>query len=166
MPRLFLMFEGIEYDFWLLRGWIPGAVSGNCLVTNGLREVWLLCCFDVRWTCLPVLASGGFRYFKGHFRTRWCLRCVFCSVMHHCVVRRSGSVPTEITEPPGGSIVQTRIHRNIAKQRLPSKPTDLRQFPDHSLPGAFFLGAKNHIENRATSETVWAQFIFWCGKFE
>ena len=59
MPRLFLMFEGIEYDFWLLRVWIPGAVSGNCLVTNGLREVWLLCCFDVRWTCLPVLASGG-----------------------------------------------------------------------------------------------------------
>ena len=109
---------------------------------------------------------GGFRYFKGHFRTRWCLRCVFCSVMHHCVVRRSGSVPTEITEPPGGSIVQTRIHRNIAKQRLPGKPTDLRQFPDHSLPGAFFLGAKNHIENRATSETVWAQFVFWCGKFE
>ena len=100
MPRLFLMFLGIEYDFWLLRVWIPEAVSGNCLVTNGLREVWLLCCFDVRWTCLPVLASGGFRYFKGHFRTRWCLRCVFCSVMHHCVVRRSGSVPTEITEPP------------------------------------------------------------------
>ena len=43
--------------------------------------------------------QGGFRYFKGHSRTRWCLRCVFCSVMHHCVVRRSGSVPTEITEP-------------------------------------------------------------------
>ena len=59
MPRLFLMFEGIEYDFWLLRAWIPGAASGNCLVTNGLREVWLLCCFDVRWTRLPVLASGG-----------------------------------------------------------------------------------------------------------
>ena len=54
----------------------------------------------------------------------------------------------------------------MAKQRLPGKPTDLRQFPDHSLPGAFFLEAKNHIENRATSETVWAQFIFWCGKFE
>ena len=35
---------------------------------------------------------------------------------------------------------------------------------DFGLPGVFFLGAKNHIENRATSETVWAQFIFWCGK--
>ena len=69
-------------------------------------------------------------------------------------------------EPPEGSIVQARIHRNIAKQRLPGKPTDLRQFPDHSLPGAFFSEDKNHIENRATSETVWAQFIFWCGKFE
>ena len=81
--------------------------------------------------------------------------------MHHCVVRRSGSVPTEITEPARkATIVQARIHRNMAKQRLPGNPTDLRQFPDHSLPGAFFLGAKNHIENRATSETVWAQFIF------
>ena len=59
MPRLFRMFRGIEYDFCLLRVWIPGAVSENCLVTNGLREVWLLCCFDVRRTCLPVLASGG-----------------------------------------------------------------------------------------------------------
>ncbi|MCI7061928.1 MAG: hypothetical protein MR965_06950, partial [Lachnospiraceae bacterium] len=28
------------------------------------------------------------------------------------------------------------------------------------------LEAKNHIENRATSETVWAQFIFWYAKFE
>ena len=37
---------------------------------------------------------------------------------------------------------------------------------DFWLPGVFFLGAKNHIENRATSETVWAQFVFWCGKFE
>ena len=84
----------------------------------------------------------------------------------HWLLRRSGSVPAKMPEPPGGSIVQARIHRNIAKQRLPGKPTDLRQFPDHSFPGAFFLGAKNHIENCATSETVWAQFIFWCGKFE
>ena len=120
--------------------------------------------FDER--VFPYSPQGGFRYFKGHFRTRWCLRHVFCGVMHHCVVRRSGSVPAKMPEPPGGSIVQARIHRNIAKQRLPGKPTDLRQFPDHSLPGAFFLGAKNHIENYATSETVWAQFVFWCGKFE
>ena len=41
----------------------------------------------------------GFRCFEGHFRTRWCLRHVFCGVMHHCVVRRSGSVPTKIAEP-------------------------------------------------------------------
>ena len=134
------------------------------LTACGKSDCFAVSMFDER--VFPYSPQGGFRYFKGHFRTRWCLRCVFCSVMHHCVVRRSGSVPTEITEPPGGSIVQTRIHRNIAKQRLPGKPTDLRQFPDHSLPGAFFLGAKNHIENRATSETVWAQFVFWCGKFE
>ena len=117
VPILFLMFRGIEYDFCLLRVWIPGAVSGNCLVTNGLREVWLLCCFDVRWTCLPVLASGRFRYFKGHFRTRWCLRCVFCSVMHHCVVRRSGSVPTEITEPA----LEARSSRHVFIETLQSK---------------------------------------------
>ena len=95
------MFRGIEYDFWLLRAWIPGAVSGNCLVTNGLREVWLLCCFDVRWTCLPVLASrGDSGISKGTFALAGVYAAFFCSVMHHCVVRRSGSVPTEITEPP------------------------------------------------------------------
>ena len=108
----------------------------------------------------------GFRCFEGHFRTRWCLRCVFCSVMHHCVVRRSGSVPTEITEPARRLDRPGTYSSKHAKQRLPGKPIDLRQFPDHSLPGAFFLGAKNHIENRATSETVWAQFIFRCGKSE
>ena len=162
------MFWGIEYDFWLLRVWIPGAVSENCLVTNGLREVWLLCCFDVRWTCLPVLASGGgVRYFKGHFRTRWCLRCVFCSVMHHCVVRRSGSVPTEITEPT----LEARSSRHVFIETLQSKDFlaillicgnfQITAFRVHSS-----LEAKNHIENRATSETVWAQFIFWCAKFE
>jgi hypothetical protein len=43
-----------------------------------------------------------------------------------------------------------RIHRNIAKQRLFSKPTDLRQFPDYNLPGAFVLKGKNHIVNFAT----------------
>ena len=43
--------------------------------------------------------QGGIQVFRGHFRTRWCLRRVFCGVMHHCVVRRSESVPTEIAEP-------------------------------------------------------------------
>lgn len=38
-PIMLLMSRGIEYDFCLLRIKIPGAVSGNCLVTNGLREV-------------------------------------------------------------------------------------------------------------------------------
>ena len=60
---------------------------------------------------------GGFRYFKGHFRTRWCLRCVFCSVMHHCVVRRSGSVPTEITEPT----LEARSSRHVFIETLQSK---------------------------------------------
>ena len=60
---------------------------------------------------------GGFRYFKGHFRTRWCLRCVFCSVMHHCVVRRSGSVLTEITEPA----LEARSSRHVFIETLQSK---------------------------------------------
>ena len=60
---------------------------------------------------------GGFRYFKGHFRTRWCLRHVFCGVMHHCVVRRSGSVPTEITEPT----LEARSSRHVFIETLQSK---------------------------------------------
>ena len=110
---------------------------------------------------------GGFRYFKGHFRTRWCLRCVFCSVMHHCVVRRSGSVPFEITEPT----LEARSSRHVFIETLQSKDFlaillicgnfQITAFRVHSS-----LEAKNHIENRATSETVWAQFIFCCAKFE
>ena len=70
-----------------------------------------------------------------------------CRCEGHC----SGSVPTEITEPATkGMVVQARIHRNIAKQRLFSNPTDLRQFPDYSLPGAFITEGKNYIVNFAT----------------
>ena len=121
--------------------------------------------FDER--VFPYSPQGGFRYFKGHFRTRWCLRCVFCSVMHHCVVRRSGSVPTEITEPT----LEARSSRHVFIETLQSKDFlaillicgnfQITAFRVHSS-----LEAKNHIENRATSETVWAQFIFWCAKFE
>ena len=71
--------------------------------------------FDER--VFPYSPQGGFRYFKGHFRTRWCLRCVFCSVMHHCVVRRSGSVPTEITEPA----LEARSSRHVFIETLQSK---------------------------------------------
>ena len=71
--------------------------------------------FDER--VFPYSPQGGFRYFKGHFHTRWCLRCVFCSVMHHCVVRRSGSVPTEITEPA----LEARSSRHVFIETLQSK---------------------------------------------
>ena len=146
---------------------MPGAVSENCLAalrfSKNLNALLFRCLMNVS---SRTRLRGDSGISKGTFALAGVYAAFFCSVMHHCVVRRSRSVPTEITEPPGGSIVQTRIHRNIAKQRLPGKPTDLRQFPDYSLPGAFFLGAKNHIENHATSETVWAQFFFWCGKFE
>ena len=79
-------------------------ISGDCVWKLSCRptvfeksKCFAVSMFDER--VFPYSPQGGFRYFKGHFRTRWCLRCVFCSVMHHCVVRRSGSVPTEITEP-------------------------------------------------------------------
>ena len=76
------------------------AVSENCLValrfSKNLNALLFRCSMNVSSrTRLRV----GFRCFEGHFRTRWCLRHVFCGVMHHCVVRRSGSVPTEIAEP-------------------------------------------------------------------
>ena len=148
------MFWGIEYDFWLLRVWIPGAVSGNCLVTNGLREVWLLCCFDVRWTCLPVLASGGDSGIsKGTFALAGVYAASFAALCTTAWCDVAGACPRNNWAHPGGSIVQARIHRNIAKQRLPGNPTDLRQFPDHSLPGAFFFRSQKsywkpcHIRN-------------------
>ena len=77
-----------------------GAVSENCLValrfSKNLNALLFRCSMNVSSrTRLQV----GFRCFEGHFRTRWCLRHAFCGVMHHCVVRRSGSVPTEIAEP-------------------------------------------------------------------
>ena len=87
--------------------------------------------------------------------------------MHHCVVRRSGSVPTEITEPT----LEARSSRHVFIETLQSKDFlaillicgnfQITAFRVHAS-----LEAKNHIENRATSETVWAQFIFWCAKFE
>ena len=75
-------------------------MSENCLValrfSKNLNALLFRCSMNVSSrTRLWV----GFRCFEGHFRTRWCLRYVFCGVMHHCVVRRSGSVPTEIAEP-------------------------------------------------------------------
>ena len=135
------------------------------LTACGKSDCFAVSMFDER--VFPYSPQGGFRYFKGHFRTRWCLRCVFCSVMHHCVVRRSGSVPTEITEPA----LEARSSRHVFIETLQSKDFlasllicgnfQITAFRVHSS-----LEAKNHIENRATSETVWAQFIFCCAKFE
>ena len=94
------MSDYLKCDFCFLNFWMRRAVSENCLValrfSKNLNALLFRCSMNVSSrTRLRV----GFRCFEGHFRTRWCLRCVFCSVMHHCVVRRSGSVPTEITEP-------------------------------------------------------------------
>ena len=85
------------------------------LTACGKSDCFAVSMFDER--VFPYSPQGGFRYFKGHFRTRWCLRCVFCSVMHHCVVRRSGSVPTEITEPA----LEARSSRHVFIETLQSK---------------------------------------------
>ena len=85
------------------------------LTACGKSDCFAVSMFDER--VFPYSPQGGFRYFKGHFRTRWCLRCVFCSVMHHCVVRRSGSVPTEITEPT----LEARSSRHVFIETLQSK---------------------------------------------
>ena len=60
----------------------------------------------------------GFRCFEGHFRTRWCLRHVFCGVMHHCVVRRSGSVPTEIAEPTQEARSSSHVFIETCKAKI------------------------------------------------
>ena len=134
------------------------------LTACGKSDCFAVSMFDER--VFPYSPQGGFRYFKGHFRTRWCLRCVFCSVMHHCVVRRSGSVPTEITEPA----LEARSSRHVFIETLQSKdfPASLLICGNFQTQLRVFspLKAKNHIEYPGTSETVWAYYSFWCGKFE
>ena len=95
-----------------------GYGSENCLVTlrfsKNLNALPFRCSMNASFrTRLGV----GFRYFEGHFRTRWCLRHVFCGVMHHCVVRRSGSVPTEISEPTR----EARSSRHVFIETMQSK---------------------------------------------
>ena len=121
---------------------MPEAVSENCLValrfSKNLNALLFRCSMNVS---SRIRLRGGFRCFEGHFHTRWCLRHVFCGVMHHCVVRRSGSVPTEIAEPPGGSVVQPRIHRNMQSKDFSENLTicvnfQITAFWFHILPGA------------------------------
>ena len=97
---------------------MPGAVSENCLAalrfSKNLNALLFRCSMNVSSrTRLRV----GFRCFEGHFRTRWCLRHVFGGVMHHCVVRRSGSVPTEIAEPTR----EAQSSRHVFIETLQSK---------------------------------------------
>ena len=93
-------------------------MSENCLValrfSKNLNALLFRCSMNVSSrTRLRV----GFRCFEGHFRTRWCLRHVFCGVMHHCVVRRSGSVPTETAE----STLEAQSSRHVFIETLQSK---------------------------------------------
>ena len=37
---------------------------------------------------------------------------------------------------------------------------------DFWLPGRIHPEAQNHIQHPGTSETVWAYYSSWCGKFE
>ena len=89
-------------------------LSCHLRISKSLFALLFRCLMNVSSrTRLPV----GFRCFEGHFRTRWCLRHVFCGVMHHCVVRRSGSVPTEIAEPTR----EAQSSRHVFIETLQSK---------------------------------------------
>ena len=117
-PIIFLMSHDFVNDFAFRYLNCPGDVSENCLValrfSKNLNALLFRCLMNVSSrTRLPV----GFRCFEGHFRTRWCLRHVFGGVMHHCVVRRSGSVPTEITEPTR----EAQSSRHVFIETLQSK---------------------------------------------
>ena len=112
------MSDYLKCDFCFLNFWMRRAVSENCLValrfSKNLNALLFRCSMNVSSrTRLQV----GFRCFEGHFRTRWCLRHVFCGVMHHCVVRRSGSVPTEIAEPTR----EAQSSRHVFIETLQSK---------------------------------------------
>ena len=48
------------------------------LTACGKSDCFAVSMFDER--VFPYSPQGGFRYFKGHFRTRWCLRCVFAAL--------------------------------------------------------------------------------------
>ena len=101
-------------NYLKIRELVPPKLSCHLRISKSLIALLFRCLMNVSFrTCLRV----GFRCFEGHFRTRWCLRHVFCGVMHHCVVRRSGSVPTEIAEPTR----EARSSRHVFIETLQSK---------------------------------------------
>ena len=66
MPRLFLMWYGIEYDFWLIRRMHPeGCDLEIAADQQACQEVFALPCFD---EYVPGRSSlqGGLSYFSGH----------------------------------------------------------------------------------------------------
>ena len=110
--------QGINMIFALnylkIRELVPPKLSCHLRISKSLIALLFRCLINVSSrTRLRV----GFRCFEGHFRTRWCLRHVFCGVMHHCVVRRSGSVPTEIAEPTR----EAQSSRHVFIETLQSK---------------------------------------------
>ena len=101
-------------NYLKIRELVPPKLSCHLRISKSLIALLFRCSINVSSrTRLWV----GFRCFEGHFRTRWCLRHVFCGVMHHCVVRRSGSVPTEITEPTR----EAQSSRHVFIETLQSK---------------------------------------------
>ena len=142
------------------------AVSENCLValrfSKNLNALLFRCSMNVSSrTRLRV----GFRCFEGHFRTRWCLRHVFGGVMHHCVVRRSGSVPTEIAEPTR----EAQSSRHVFIETLQSKDfsENLAIYVNFQTQPRIFkdLKDKNHILNNRTQEILWVKSHIGSRKF-
>ena len=120
-------------NYLKIRELVPPKLSCHLRISKSLIALLFRCSINVSSrTRLRV----GFRCFEGHFRTRWCLRHVFCGVMHHCVVRRSGSVPTEITEPTR----EAQSSRHVFIETLQSKDFSeilliCVNFGSHSLTG-------------------------------
>ena len=110
--------QGINMIFALnylkIRELVPPKLSCHLRIWKSLIALLFRYLINVSYrTRLKV----GFRCFEGHFRTRWCLHHVLCDVMHHCVVRRSESVPAEITEPTS----EAQSSRHVFIETLQSK---------------------------------------------
>ncbi len=120
-------------NYLKIRELVPPKLSCHSRISKSLIALLFRCSINASSrTRLRV----GFRCFEGHFRTRWCLRHVFCGVMHHCVVRRSGSVPTEIAEPTR----EAQSSRHVFIETLQSKDFSeilliCVNFGSHSLTG-------------------------------
>ena len=93
-------------------------LSENCLVTlrfsKNLNALPFRCLMNVSFRTRLGWDSGVSR---GTFALAGVYATFFSGVMHHCVVRRSGSVPTEIAEPTR----EAQSSRHVCIETMQSK---------------------------------------------